>query len=595
MAGFRTVFPPGADSSSAKATTDFAGLESKVQKNTYRRLSRLAALMGALILIAYTADLLLGVFTDLVERPISTYILGVPLVAVSAAVAWICRKGRLPPRRFPALAITYEVFFCWTITASDQLGWQTAVGDGGLYGIWGFPSAALWVVVFAVAVPLSPRLHLLGSLLSVLAIPVFLFLSLSLIDGKGGISEMPPAALIGPVFSDPLTPSRCTTGILVTLAAAPVHPELISKVLVQLTSPALVAVAFAYYAARVVFGLARELSSARQMGTYRLTQQLGKGGMGEVWRAEHEMLARPAAIKLIRADLAGTVDPSSSKPYLQRFQREVQATANLRSPHTIEVYDYGISDDGTFYYVMELLDGLDLDELVRKHGPLPAGRVTHILRQACHSLGEAHQHGLVHRDIKPANIFLCRHGRDVDVVKILDFGLAKEIETTNDVTHLGVTQAGVFVGTPACAAPETASGHVGPKSDIYSLGCVAFWLLTGRNVFEAQSAMQMLVKHIKEPPAPPSRFAEEDVPSELDRILLDCLEKDPEQRVASVDELDQRLAAVQQSVPCATRLGNGGSFIDRSAPIRKPFAGLCGAQPNPSGFDFGRSCAPVSR
>ena len=201
MAGFRTVFPPGADSSSAKATTDFAGLESKVQKNTYRRLSRLAALMGALILIAYTADLLLGVFTDLVERPISTYILGVPLVAVSAAVAWICRKGRLPPRRFPALAITYEVFFCWTITASDQLGWQTAVGDGGLYGIWGFPSAALWVVVFAVAVPLSPRLHLLGSLLSVLAIPVFLFLSLSLID------------------------------------AAPVHPELISKVLVQLTSP----------------------------------------------------------------------------------------------------------------------------------------------------------------------------------------------------------------------------------------------------------------------------------------------------------------------------------------------------------------------
>ena len=513
MAGFRTVFPSGADSSSPEATTDFAGLESKVQKNTYRRLSRLAALMGALILIAYTADLFLGVFTDLVERPISTYILGVPLVAVSAAVAWICRKGRLPPRRFPALAITYEVFFCWTITASDQLGWQTAVGDGGLYGIWGFPSAAFWVVVFAVAVPLSPRLHLLGSLLSVLAIPVFLFLSLSLID------------------------------------AAPVHPELISKVLVQLTSPGLVAVAFAYYAARVVYGLARELSSARQIGTYRLTEQLGKGGMGEVWRAEHGMLARPAAIKLIRADLAGTVDPSSSKPYLQRFQREVQATANLRSPHTIEVYDYGISDDGTFYYVMELLDGLDLDELVRKHGPLPAGRVTHILRQACHSLGEAHQHGLVHRDIKPANIFLCRHGRDVDIAKILDFGLVKEIKTTNDVTQLGVTQAGAFVGTPACAAPETVSGQVGPKSDIYSLGCVAFWLLTGRNVFEAQSTMQMLVKHIKEPPAPPSRFAEEDVPSELDRILLDCLEKDPEQRVASADELDQRLAAVQQFVP----------------------------------------------
>jgi serine/threonine-protein kinase len=464
--------------------------------------------MGGLILVAYMADLLLEVFTDLVERPITTYILAVPLVVVSAAVAWICRKGKLPPRRFPALAVTYEVLFAWAITASDQLGWQTAVGEGGLYGIWGFPSVALWVVVFSAVVPLSPRLHLLGSLLSVLAIPVFLYLSLSLSD------------------------------------AAPVRPALISKVLTQLMAPALFAVAFAYYAARVVFGLARELSSARQMGTYRLTQQLGKGGMGEVWRAEHEMLARPAAIKLIRGDLAGTVDPSSSKPYLQRFQREVQATANLRSPHTIEVYDYGISDDGTFYYVMELF--------VRKHGPLPAARVTHTLRQACHSLGEAHQHGLVHRDIKPANIFLCRHGRDVDVVKILDFGLVKEIETTNDVTQLGLTQAGVFVGTPACAAPETVSGQmeeVGPKSDIYSLGCVAFWLLTGRNVFEAQSTMQMLVKHIKEPPAPPSKFAEEDVPPDLDRILLDCLEKDPEQRVASADELDQRLAAVQQSVP----------------------------------------------
>ncbi len=516
MAELRPVFSPGARSSSAKATTDFARLEEKVQKNTYRRLSRLAAIMGGLILLAYLAHALIEVFTDLIEYPITAYIIAVPLVAVSAAVTWICRKGTLPPRRFPALAITYEILFAWTVTASDQLGWQIAVGDGGLYEIWGFPSAALWIVLFAAVVPLSPHLHLLGSLLSVLAIPVFLFLSLLLPDSE------------------------------------PVSPELISTVLAQLMGPALLAVAFAYYAARIVFGFTRELSSARQMGSYRLTQRLGKGGMGEVWRAEHDMLARPAAIKLIRADLAEGVDPASSRAYLLRFQREVEATANLRSPHTIGVYDYGISDDGTFYYVMELLDGLDLDEVVRTHGPLPAGRVIHILRQACHSLGEAHQHGLIHRDIKPANVFLCRHGRDVDVVKILDFGLVKETTATNEVTQVGMTQEGMFVGTPACAAPEIVSGEpaqVGPKSDIYSLGCVAFWLLTGRNVFQAQSAMQMLAKHLQEPPVPPSTLAEEDVPPDLDRILLECLEKDPDRRVTSADELDQRLAELQQSVP----------------------------------------------
>ena len=180
----------------------------------------------------------------------------------------------------------------------------------------------------------------------------------------------------------------------------------------------------AYVGARVLFALGNEVRKARELGSYRLLERLGQGGMGEVWRARHRLLARPAAIKLIRPPAAPSIIGSEAA---SRFEREAQAIASLRSPHTVNLFDFGIADDGTFYYVMELLDGLDAERIVNKFGPMPAERVIHVIRQVCHSLSEAESISLVHRDIKPANIFLCRYGEDYDFVKVLDFGIVKAI------------------------------------------------------------------------------------------------------------------------------------------------------------------------
>jgi serine/threonine-protein kinase len=201
---------------------------------------------------------------------------------------------------------------------------------------------------------------------------------------------------------------------------------------------------------------------------------------------------------------------------------------------------------------MELLDGIDLERLVRKEGPLPVPRVIHILRQVCHSLAEAHQHGMIHRDVKPANIFLCRYGRDVDFIKLLDFGLVKQ--SGSAAPDMGLTRIGGFAGTPAYASPEMIRGaeKLDCRADIYALGCVAFWLLTGTVVFEASTALEMLMKHATEPPEPPSRLAEQLIPQELDRLVLQCLEKRPEARIASAEELDLRLAEIAEVCPWST-------------------------------------------
>jgi serine/threonine-protein kinase len=230
------------------------------------------------------------------------------------------------------------------------------------------------------------------------------------------------------------------------------------------------AVVFAVVGARLVYGLGRQVAAARELGSYRLEEILGQGGMGEVWRARHRMLARPAAIKLIRRDPtdAGSVDPSAEAVY--RFEREAQAIAGLRSPHTVELFDFGVAQDGAFYYAMELLDGLDADALVRRFGPVSADRTIHLLRQVCHSLSEAHTHGLVHRDIKPANVFVCRYGEDRDFVKVLDFGIVKDSQRAYGDS--AQTQEHAFRGTPAFAAPEQAEGKadIDGRADIYAVG-----------------------------------------------------------------------------------------------------------------------------
>lgn len=306
---------------------------------------------------------------------------------------------------------------------------------------------------------------------------------------------------------------------------------------------------------------AQAVRQVAELGSYRLLDCLGKGGMGEVWRAEHRLLARQAAVKLINADLEGNDNVEEVR---ERFKREAKAIAALKSRNTIALFDYGVTNDGTFFYVMEMLDGIDLETLVEKYGRQPPGRVISVLVQACNSLAEAHDAGLVHRDIKPANLFLCRAADEVDVLKVLDFGLVRGPDG-DDLSSLGVnkklglnlevkaratpqaeadlnnaisdpqisarlTRVGDYLGTPAFMAPEQALGHeIDGRADLYALGCVGWWLLTGRLPFEEPHAVAMLVAHIQKTPEGLMHLCPE-TPGELEALILSCMAKDPNQR-----------------------------------------------------------------
>jgi eukaryotic-like serine/threonine-protein kinase len=301
--------------------------------------------------------------------------------------------------------------------------------------------------------------------------------------------------------------------------------------------------------ARVLQRLGRRLREAQELGSYHLIERLGTGGMGEVWRAEHRLLARDAAIKLVRPEVLGARDESEARLTLKRFEREAQATAALSSPHTIQVFDFGITQDGTFYYVMELLTGRDLESLVREFGPLPPHRVLYLLRQVCHSLADAHARGLVHRDIKPANIYVCRMGLEFDFAKVLDFGLVKIQAGSGRGGEAQTLATGEnsTPGTPAYMAPEVILGdaEVDRRADVYSLGCVTYFLLTGELVFEADTSMKMLMQHLHAQPAPPSQRTELSVPRELDELVLACLQKDPRHRPQDAGELYQLACQVR--------------------------------------------------
>jgi hypothetical protein len=293
--------------------------------------------------------------------------------------------------------------------------------------------------------------------------------------------------------------------------------------------------------ALVLRKVGHSLRQAQEMGSYRLVERLGRGGMGEVWRAQHRLLARSAAIKLVRPELLGASNAAETSAMLRRFEREAQATAALSSPHTIRLYDYGVTADHTFFYVMELLDGRDLETLVREFGPIGADRTIFLLEQVCHSLAEAHARGFVHRDITPANIYACRIGLDHDFVKVLDFGLVTAKKRSLD-SHTMLDGLHTTTGTPAFMAPEIIlEGTVDERADVYALGCVAYYLLTGQLVFEADTPMKMFVQHLQAIPLAPSLRTELPVPADLDELILACLEKDPARRPQSAREVIRRL------------------------------------------------------
>jgi serine/threonine-protein kinase len=291
----------------------------------------------------------------------------------------------------------------------------------------------------------------------------------------------------------------------------------------------------------VMQGVGRRLRAAQELGSYQLVELLGRGGMGEVWRAQHRLLARGAAIKLIRPEVLGAGGGAEGRVLMKRFEREAQATAALSSPHTIRIFDFGITREGTFYYVMELLAGRDLESMVREFGPVPANRAIHLLRQAAHSLADAHARGLVHRDVKPANIYVCRMGLEYDFVKVLDFGLVKVNSRAGrpGTQETMLTATHTTTGTPAFMAPEIILGQndVDRRADVYALGCVAYYLLTGQLVFEAETPMQMFLHHVQTPPTPPSQRTELPIPRDLEQLVMSCLEKDPNRRPQDAEQL----------------------------------------------------------
>jgi hypothetical protein len=423
------------------------------------------------------------------------------------ALAAIVSHPRLPSRLKVRAGLAFEVLGSFGIAAAQYHSVAGAIRYVDL-GSWDFGLSwvAVWVLLFSVLVPTPPRITLALAALSLSAVPLVYGLGVAL-----GLNT-------------PLAPVQF---------------------FFALVFPYVVVLVMAYSGSCVVYGLGREVRRARELGSYRLAERLGAGGMGEVWRAEHRMLARPAAIKLIRPEVLGATRDDSRNALL-RFEREAQATALLQSAHTVELYDFGRADDGTFFYVMELLDGFDLSELVERFGPVPPERAIHLLRQVCASLAEAHEAGLVHRDIKPANIYTCRRGRDVDFVKVLDFGLVKHGGVLPERADQLSGDSVIAGGTPAYMSPEQAVGdeQVDGRSDLYAVGCVAYWLLTGTTVFTGRTPVETMMMHVHTAPEPPSARGTHSIPPALERIVLTCLAKDPASRPRSADELAEWLGSV---------------------------------------------------
>jgi serine/threonine-protein kinase len=428
-------------------------------------------------------------------------ILVVVSVSYALFIGFRCRATSCTPTSFARAAESFLVMGTVGV-AGNYWAWDRYFG-ATVEDLLGVSWVGVWLITYPAIVVLTPRRFAAGALLGVLALVAIIYSS---------------ALVRGVPMGDAHTFARL---VLV---------------------PTSICVGIAIYCAHRAFRMAEDVSEARRMGSYRLTEKIGSGGMGEVWKAEHHMLARPAAIKLIRREALGDRSDSASRTLVARFAREARATAALTSPHTVQIYDFGITD-GSFYCVMELLEGLDLKTLVERFGPVPPARAVHLLRQACDSLGDAHESGLIHRDVKPANLFACRRGRAYDFVKVLDFGLVKDTGAREE-EHTQLTMQGVVSGTPAFMAPELAAGSaaVDGRADLYALGCVGYWLLTGSLVFPAATPVAMLLQHAHDEPVPPSERSELEVPAALDRLILDCLRKRPEDRPGSARDLAGRLA-----------------------------------------------------
>ena len=487
-----------------------AGVRTEFLAQASRRLKVVAAVLTGSVVVALLASVLTydvfdNPYYDRIwldrGRQLALFVLSVGMLVVA--------NSRLHPRQVLAVGLAYELLGAAVISAS-LYAVEPAL-EGASTGVsW----LGVWILLFPLVAPTSPRKTLVVSLLAATSAPVF-FAAGVLAQG----ADWPSAGLLLNSF----LPHFVVAGMAIVPASV-----------VQ----------------RLAVDLGTAQDAASELGTYRLIEPLGRGGMGEVWRAEHKLLRRPAAIKVIQADaLRG--DVAQRAAIQARFEREAAITGALRSSHTVELYDFGRTENGAFYYVMELLEGIDLETLVERFGPLPPARAVFLLRQVCVSLAEAHARGLVHRDIKPANLLSCRLGVQFDVMKVLDFGLVAFSGEVAGKDDAKLTGEGAILGTPAYMSPEQADNRDGldHRSDLYSLGCVAYWLLTGRAVFEQPSPLRVIVDHLKTQPERPSARLGRAIPAELEELVLACLAKDPADRPASAECLLERLEALRFDEP----------------------------------------------
>lgn len=403
----------------------------------------------------------------------------------------------VPPATILQLGMVFELivaFYISTIETSLPFDPNAVVRGGS--------NLAIWIVIVGFLVPNTPVITLTVALLAATTWPVAYFINVSRLD------------------LTPLPLNRLFAWTFVNYLAA----------------------LWAFFIARRMHGMEVAAQKAQDLGSYHLESLIGRGGMGEVWRARHKMLAREAAIKIIRPELVEGASARQADVAVRRFEREARVTADLQSPHTVYLYDFGTSREGHFYFVMELLDGVSLQKLVQTFGPQPGSRVIHLMRQVCLSLEEAHARGLVHRDLKPSNIMACKVALQHDFVKVLDFGLVKPTQA-EDFTHL--TVEGVSAGTPGYIAPEIAMGEerIDGRADLYTLGCVAYYLLTGSLVFTETSPTAMAVAHVQKAPVPPSERTELPIAPDLEAVVLRCLAKSPADRPASARALIRLLDA----------------------------------------------------
>ena len=423
-------------------------------------------------------------------------------LALGLGVFLYARRPGLSPVRVIAVGLAFEIIGGLLVVWPEN----RVLVDGPPPSIVGVSWLAVWVTIFPMLLPARPRIAIAASLATATMSPLSIW-ALTLFGHTA-----PPTST--------LTFTYLPNYVAALLAIVP---------------------------AVVLHRMRRQISEARAMGSYALVERLGAGGMGEVWRASHRMLARPAAIKLIARDAIAGALSTEADELAKRFEREAQAIASLSSPHTVALYDFGVADDGTLYHVMELLNGIDLQRLVERFGPMPPERAVALLLQVCESLDEAHTRGLVHRDIKPANVFTCVLGGRHDFAKVLDFGLVSA-DVAEGAIDARLTQVDAVRGTPAFMAPEMASGaRVDGRADLYALGCVAFWLVAGSQLFEGGSVYEVVSKHLHDTPEAPSSRATQPIPPEFDALVLRCLAKAPGDRPSSARELAELLAAIPVS------------------------------------------------